>query len=137
MFGLAFTVASCAPRQTSSTDTTARSTAPVAKASTSTSAPAPRQAHFVSPDERDAAIARGSVPGFAGRLLEGCRRVILLTDTTRQTAAARAYFASGFGGGCRRIRVSPSVRFDMTLLNSTTGNRAVPCRLGNAPSDLD
>jgi hypothetical protein len=100
VFGLALTIASCRPRQALSTDTTVRAPATAARSSTSRPGPAPRQSHFVSPDEQDAAIARGPVPGFAGRLLEGCRRIILLTDTARQTAAARAYFASRFGGGC-------------------------------------
>ncbi len=46
-------------------------------------------------NEMEAHIARDSVPGYAGLMVEGgCTFVVLLTDTLRQKTAAEAYFRS-------------------------------------------
>jgi hypothetical protein len=53
------------------------------------------RSRFRDQNERDADIARGPVPGYAGAMIEGgCTFVVLLTDTLTQKAAAEAYFRS-------------------------------------------
>src|SRR5437868_2729907 len=112
LLALALTLAlGCRQRLTRSTDTALHRT-PLVPATAIRGGP-----RWVSPHERSAAIARGPVPGFAGEIAEDCTRVVLLTDTARQTAAARAYFRTPFQNCSGRAGLAfRQVRYDFAQL---------------------
>jgi hypothetical protein len=80
-------------------------------------ASAVRAARHQDENTRRAALARGSVPGYAGDMREGCNYVVLLTDTLHQAAAARRYFG-GRATNCVRPGqlLVRQVRYDFAQL---------------------
>jgi hypothetical protein len=114
---LALTAAACASRPSPDL----RSDSAIHAPPLTPAPPVESREHFRSFDEQEAEIARGPVPGYAGRLAEGpCRLIVLLTDTLAQAAAAESYFTTAPSGrpgcgGSLRFRFQ-QVRYDFAQL---------------------
>ncbi|MFL5614864.1 MAG: Ig domain-containing protein [Gemmatimonadaceae bacterium] len=86
----------------------------VARGPASNSAPA---RHIPDENDRRAELARGSVPGYAGDMVEGCNYVVLLTDTLRQAAAARRHFPGRRSDCLAGALLLRQVKYDFAQLN--------------------
>jgi hypothetical protein len=104
-----------------SSDTASVLHAPPLRAAPAQDAGTRERQPFRDRNERDADIARGPVPGYAGIMAEGrCRFVVLLTDTLAQKAAADEYVRSDVAqsrgcAGSYRLSVR-QVKYDFAQL---------------------